>query len=91
VALQDIQDATEWTLTNVYRPQLEADKIAFLEKLNSIQQGIQGIQSEGDFNLIYKTKDKSNSRLNRRLMGRFKAVLDELELRELPLHGRKFI
>jgi hypothetical protein len=91
VALQDIQDATEWTLTNVYRPQLEADKIAFLEELNSIQQGIQGIQSEGDFNLIYKTKDKSNSRLNRRLMGRFKAVLDELELRELPLHGRKFI
>jgi hypothetical protein len=91
VALQDIQDATEWTLTNVYGPQLEADKIAFLEELNSIQQGIQGIQSEGDFNLIYKTKDKSNSRLNRRLMGRFKVVLDELELRELPLHGRKFI
>jgi hypothetical protein len=37
------------------------------------------------------TKQKtSNDRLNRRLMGHFKSVLDDLELRELPLHGRKF-
>jgi hypothetical protein len=89
VTLQDLRDASEWTLTNVYGPQLEADKIAFLEELKSLQ----GIQREwlicGGFNLIYKTEDKSNSRLNRRLMGRFKAVLDELELRELPLHARK--
>jgi hypothetical protein len=89
VTLQDLRDASEWTLTNVYGPQLEADKIAFLEELKSLQ----GIQREwlicGGFNLIYKTEDKSNSKLNRRLMGRFKAVLDELELRELSLHARK--
>jgi hypothetical protein len=40
--------------------------------------------------LFTKAEDKNNSRLNRRLMGRFKAALDELELMELPLHGRKF-
>jgi exonuclease III len=28
--------------------------------------------------------------LNRRPMGKFKSAIDELELRELPLHGRKF-
>jgi hypothetical protein len=44
-----------------------------------------------DFNMIYKAGDKNNSRLNRRLMGKLKAVVDNLELRELPLHGRKFM
>lgn len=44
----------------------------------------------GDFNMIYKAANKNNSRLNRRLLGKCKAVLDNLELRELLLHGRKF-
>jgi hypothetical protein len=35
-------------------------------------------------------EDKSNGRVNRRLMGKFKSLIDELELIELPLHGRKF-
>jgi hypothetical protein len=44
----------------------------------------------GDFNLIYKAEEKSNSRLNRRLMGKFISILKELELKELPLNGRNF-
>jgi hypothetical protein len=44
----------------------------------------------GDFNLIYRAEDKSNSRLNRRLMEKFKSLLEELELKELPLSERKF-
>jgi hypothetical protein len=43
-----------------------------------------------DFNLIYKMEDKSNNMLNERLMGHFKAVLDKLKLRELPLYRRRF-
>lgn len=38
----------------------------------------------GDFNLIYQAADKSNSNLNRAMMGRFKRVLDDLELKEIP-------
>jgi hypothetical protein len=45
---------------------------------------------KGDFNLILSAEEKSNSNLNRRLMGSFKSVIDDLELRELPLKGRKF-
>jgi hypothetical protein len=37
----------------------------------------------GDFNLIYRTEDKNNHRLNRNLMGRFKAAIDVLTLKEL--------
>lgn len=39
----------------------------------------------GDFNLIYKAEDKSNNRLNRRLMTRFKETLDEAQLMEVDL------
>jgi hypothetical protein len=35
-------------------------------------------------------EDKSNLRLNRRLMGKFKSVLEDMELKELPLNSRKF-
>jgi hypothetical protein len=63
----------------------------FWEEVRSLRKAIQGERLLcGDFNLIYKTEDKCNNKLNRRLMGRFKAVLDDLGLRELPLHGSKF-
>ena len=35
-------------------------------------------------------EDKNNSNLNRRLMGAFKALIDELNLKELLLNGRRF-
>jgi hypothetical protein len=75
----------------VYSPQLEADKLIFLNELNTLQHYVQREWLVvGDFNMIYKANNKNNSRLNRRLMGKFKSFLDNLELRELPLHGRKF-
>jgi hypothetical protein len=69
-----------------------SEKESFLDELKALQSAKQGeCLASGDFNLIYKKEDKNNTRLNRRLMGKFKAVLDDLELKELPLHGRKFI
>lgn len=44
----------------------------------------------GDFNLIYKDEDKSNDRLNRGLMNRFRRALNHLQVKELVLMGRKF-
>jgi hypothetical protein len=38
--------------------------------------------------MIYRAKDKNNSRVNRRIMSKFKSVFDELELREMPLHEK---
>jgi exonuclease III len=43
----------------------------------------------GDFNLIYQAEDKNNSNLNRRLMGSFKAAIDNLRLKEIKLNGRR--
>jgi hypothetical protein len=44
----------------------------------------------GDYNLIYKTHDKNNSRVNSRLMLRFRRALNYLEVKELDLIGRKY-
>jgi hypothetical protein len=44
----------------------------------------------GDFNLIYQAADKNNGRLSRRMMGRFRRFLNDLELLEPHLHGCLF-
>jgi hypothetical protein len=37
-----------------------------------------------------QVEDKNNSHINRDMMGRFKKLVDDLALKEIPLHGRKF-
>jgi hypothetical protein len=44
----------------------------------------------GDFNLIASTADKTNSNLNMRLLGQFRSVIQDLELIDYPILGRKF-
>jgi hypothetical protein len=44
----------------------------------------------GDFNLIYKDSDKNTSNLNRPMIGCFRRLIDDLALKEIPLHGPKF-
>lgn len=44
----------------------------------------------GDFNLILQAADKNNARLNRRLMGWFRRLVDDLELHEVHLNGKAF-
>jgi hypothetical protein len=43
-----------------------------------------------DFNLIYKASDKNNANLNSAMMGRFRGLIEDLALKEIPLHERKF-
>ena len=44
----------------------------------------------GDFNLLAKREDKRNALVNRRMLARFQAKLNQLELKELYLHGRRY-
>jgi hypothetical protein len=43
----------------------------------------------GDFNMILRASDKSNSILNRRFMWEFRNFVQDKELREICLKGRK--
>jgi exonuclease III len=80
-----------WWLTCVYGPQRTEDKIQFLQEMRDICAACTGSWIlAGDFNLIYKDDDKSNSNYNRAMMGRFRKLIDDLALKEVPLHGRKY-
>ena len=86
-----LNEHTSWTITGVYGPQGEQDKLAFIEELRTLNTMA---RSEwlllGDFNLITKAADKSNANINRRLVGKFHGALDFLQLKELHLGGRRF-
>ena len=85
-----IPEVKNW-LTCVYGPQGNDSKIMFLQELKDICAACQGPWVMlGDFNRIYKDEDKNNSNLNRAMMGRFRRLINDLSLKEIPLHGRKF-
>ena len=80
-----------WWLTCVYGPQHDQNKIQFLQELRDIRAQCFGPWLVvGDFNLIYRDEDKNNANLNRAMMGRFRRWINDMELSEIPLHGRKF-
>jgi hypothetical protein len=75
----------------VYGPQVNQDKILFLQELRDIRNHCAGPWLvAGDFNLIYRNEDKNNANLNRAMMGRFRRWIDDMAVSEIPLHGRKF-
>lgn len=81
------EDGQPWWLTCVNGPQGHADKILFLQELREVRRACTGSWVvAGDFNLIYKTSDKNNN-LNRAMMCRFRTAINDLALREIPLHG----
>ena len=92
VSVQFSQESGQtWWLTCVYGPQGNDEKILFLQERRDIRAACLGPwMVAGDFNLIYKDKDKNNSNLNRAMMGRFRKLINDLALKELPLLGRKY-
>jgi hypothetical protein len=80
-----------WWLTTVYGPHTDDEQVEFLNELRDIRATHNGGWIVmGDFNMIYQACDKNNPNVSRRSMGRFRRAIDDLELRELPLHGRRY-
>jgi exonuclease III len=80
-----------WWLTCVYGPQGNEEKIQFMQELREVRTACQGPwMIARDFNLIYSMEDKNNSNYNHAMMGRFRRLIDDLALKEIPLYGRKF-
>jgi hypothetical protein len=76
-----------WWIIVVY----DHEKVLFLDELRgcdllALSHGCR----VGTFNLIYKAADKNNARLNRRLMGKFRRFIQDMELSELHLNGRLY-
>ena len=80
-----------WWFTGVYGPQSDEKKLQFLQELRMVRSVCVGPWVVGgDFNLIYRAEDKNNNNLDRAMMGRFQRIINDLQLVELPLLGRKF-
>jgi exonuclease III len=85
------QDGRNWWLTRVYGPQRDEEKVLFLQDLRNIRALCNGPWLLArDFNLIYQAADKNNNNLDRAMMGRFRHFLDDNNLKEIPLLGRKY-
>jgi hypothetical protein len=86
-----------WSLTTVYGPTHKNLKVAFLEELTVVRAGIQGCWATmGYFNLILEATDKTNTMgyfnliLRAGMMGRFRRLLNDLELKEQDLIGIRY-
>jgi hypothetical protein len=86
-----LETGSSWWLSCVYAPQGNHEKIQFLQDLRLIRTHCSGPWLVvGDFNMILSDEDKSNSNVDRAMMGRFRRWKDDLALLELPLIGRRF-
>lgn len=80
-----------WWITVVYGPQLDYEKVEFLDELLQFREANAGPWLLcGDFNMIYQAADKNNDRLGRRDMRRFRSFISRAHLQEVDLVGRRF-
>jgi hypothetical protein len=84
-------DLNSWRLTAVYGPCNDQDRVLFLEELKACRDMSPNPWLLcGDFNMIYRERDKNNGRLDRRCMRRFRAFLDMVLLQEIELRNKRF-
>jgi hypothetical protein len=85
------ENGRAWWLSCEYGQQGNNEKILFLQLPRDIRGTCIGPwMLAGDFNLIYKVENKNNSNYNRAMMGHFRRFMDDLALKEIPFHSRKF-
>jgi hypothetical protein len=89
--ITNVARSVSWSVTAVYGPQSDSEKLQFMGELRWVSMAVMEKWIViGDFNLILQAEDKSNTNLNRRLMGAFRDLVNDLELKELSLTGRKY-
>lgn len=80
-----------WCFTSVYGPQPDADKVEFLDELRSVRATFTcPWLIAGDFNLLLDAAHKNNRNINRRNMGRFRRFVDDMGIKDVALHGRRY-
>lgn len=89
--LRMLADNKEWSITGVYGPQTDNEKLQFMQEIIGLQtQMLLAWLILGDFNLIYKVQDKNNGRINLTLLNSFRNTIDNLRLAPIELRGKKY-
>ncbi|XP_040384518.1 uncharacterized protein LOC107305206 [Oryza brachyantha] len=85
--LPDTHRGRKWEIDN----SMHYLKDAFLRHIRRLKPSPgEGWLLLGDFNMIYRARDKNNTNLNLAHMNRFKSTLDHCELKEIHLQNQKF-
>lgn len=75
----------------MYGPHRDNEKQALLDELREVRDHCpRPWILAGDFNMIYCSNDKNNDNINRAMTGRFRRFVNEMELKEVPLLGRRY-
>ncbi|KAJ1287418.1 hypothetical protein BS78_02G008500 [Paspalum vaginatum] len=92
VEFSSLHNGTNWILTNIYAPCTYEGKRVFLDWFKNI------IMPEdvnwlivGDFNLIRSPEDRNKLGADVNEMFLFNEAISELNLVEIPLHGKRFM
>ena len=88
---KNVEDGFCWVFSGVYGPSMKVEREEFLSELGAIR----GLWNEpwcvaGDFNMIRFPSERSRGGRLSPSMRRFTEVIEELELRDLPLQGGMF-
>ena len=84
-------DNKKWSLTGVYGPQSDNEKVLFMQEITGLKQlMLPAWLILGDFNLIYRAQDKNNGRLNLPMLNGFRSTIDNLLLAPIELQGKKY-
>ncbi|XP_059597084.1 uncharacterized protein LOC132254750 [Vitis vinifera] len=88
---KNVEDGFRWTVSGVYGPTLRRYRELFWEELGAIC----GLWNDpwcvgGDFNMIKFSNERRRGGRVSSSMRRFSEVIDDLELRDLPLQGGPF-
>jgi exonuclease III len=90
VLLQD-SVGNHWWFSGVYGTHQDGLKSFFIDELREVRSACQGPWIvAGDFNQIFRVEDKNNPNINRSMLRRFRRLMNDLELKEIPLLGRRF-
>lgn len=86
-----LQDNSFFWLTTVYGPVDDARTNDFLAELaHAVPPHGEPWLINDDFNIIYEARDKNNLNLNKLIMGRFRAAIDSVGLREIKCKNRRY-
>ena len=85
------EDGFRWTFTGVYGPTLRRNRESFWEKLGALKGLWNGSWCvAGDFNVILSPEEHSRGGSLNSNMRRFSEVIEDLELKDLPMVGGPF-
>jgi endonuclease/exonuclease/phosphatase family metal-dependent hydrolase len=88
--LQEDSGLQFW-FAGVYGPHQDNLKQEFLQELRDVRSNCTcPWVVAGDFNQIYSLEDKNDNNINRALLGRFRRFVNDMDLNEIPLVGRKY-